>query len=125
MKIKPCLGVLLCLLSYSAYAADETSSSDAARYTRYTKEVRCVVCQNQNLADSTAPLANDLRQKIYTLILEKKSDAEIDDYLVKRYGEFILLRPRFSKLTALLWLFPFIALSVALLRLLKFQTARS
>jgi cytochrome c-type biogenesis protein CcmH len=76
-------------------------------------ETRCVVCQNQTIADSNAPLANDLRGKIYQMVLEKKSDAEIQTYLVDRYGEFILFRPRFNKSTILLWVFPFVAVACA------------
>ncbi len=87
-----------------------SSTTDATRFQSLTKEIRCVVCQNQNIADSNAPLANDLRQKIYTMILEKKSDNHIKKYLVKRYGEFILLQPPFNASTALLWLFPLVAL---------------
>ncbi|RDI40180.1 cytochrome c-type biogenesis protein [Aquicella lusitana] len=83
-----------------------TSVADAKRFESLTKEIRCVVCQNQNIADSNAPLANDLRLKVYQLVKNNKSDEEIKAYLVKRYGEFILLRPRFNLLTAILWLFP-------------------
>lgn len=90
------------------------NSIDKARYTALTKEVRCVVCQNQNIADSNAPLANDLRRKIYTMVEENKSDNDIKDYLVARYGEFILLKPRLNKLTLVLWLFPLISIVVVL-----------
>lgn len=96
------------------------NAADEARYVELTKEVRCVVCQNQNIADSSAPLANDLRKKIYTMVEKNKSDNEIKNYLVARYGEFILLKPRFNKLTVLLWLFPFIALLVVGLLLRRY-----
>jgi len=76
------------------------------RFNDLTKEIRCVVCQSQAIADSNAPLANDLREKIAMLIKANKTDEEIKDYLSKRYGEFILLEPRFNKLTIFLWLFP-------------------
>lgn len=95
------------------------SSSETQRFTRLTKEIRCVVCQNQSLADSNAPLANDLRAKIYHLMLEKQSDAEIKAYLVKRYGEFILLRPPFNQLTVLLWLFPLLGLLLGMIVLFR------
>jgi cytochrome c-type biogenesis protein CcmH len=97
--------ILVFLFRGTAFAADETVD-EATRFLSFTKEVRCIVCQNQNLAESTAPLAKDLRDKIHKMILEKKSDEEIKNYLVKRYGEFILLRPRLNKLTYLLWTFP-------------------
>lgn len=115
MKVKFIISLFLILLASSAIAME----SDAERYTRFTKEVRCIVCQNQNLADSSAPIADDLRNKIFALIQEKKSDAEINDYLVKRYGEFVLLRPRFNKSTVLLWFFPIIALSFIAFYLLR------
>lgn len=87
-----------------------TSSADTKRFESLTSEIRCVVCQNQNIADSNAPLANDLRKKVYDMVLDKKSNNEIKDYLVKRYGEFILLQPRFNTTTLILWAFPFIGL---------------
>lgn len=83
-----------------------SSSSEAARFHTLTNEVRCVVCQSQSIADSNAPLANDLREKIYRMILAKQSNDEIKNYLVKRYGDYILLEPQVSKLTLMLWLFP-------------------
>lgn len=88
------------------------SSQDAERFTALTNETRCVVCQFQNIAESNAPLAGSLRQKIYQLIQANKSDTEIRDYLVKRYGEVILLKPRFNPLTAILWLFPLLAIII-------------
>lgn len=97
-----------------------TSTADTNRFQSLTKEIRCVVCQNQNLAESNAPLANDLREKIYQMVRDNKSNEEIKHYLVNRYGEFILLRPSVNKFTFLLWTFPFIGLSIALLFLLTF-----
>lgn len=87
---------------------------DSYRFQLLTKEIRCVVCQNQTISDSNAPLANDLRDKVYRMILEKKSDDEIKNYLVKRYGEFILFKPRFNSSTFILWLFPLTSLIFAL-----------
>ena len=88
------------------------STQDAERFSALTNETRCVVCQFQNIAESNAPLADSLRHKIYELIQEKKSDEEIKTYLVKRYGEVILLKPRFNLLTALLWFFPLLGLAI-------------
>lgn len=109
------LMLLFFLISLPIYAMEQTpypftSASDNLRFQSLTKEIRCVVCQNQNIADSNAPLANDLRNKVYAMILEKKSDQEVKNYLVTRYGEFILLRPRLNTLTVFLWLFPFLGL---------------
>jgi len=86
-----------------------TSTEENIRFQSLTKEIRCVVCQNQSIADSNAPLANDLREKIYHMVLNKQSNTEIKDYLVKRYGEFILLEPQWNKMTAILWMFPLVA----------------
>ncbi len=95
--------------------------NDALRFQTLTKEVRCLVCQNQNIADSNAPLANDLREKIAAMINQQQSDAEIKAYLVKRYGEFILLNPRFNQTTFFLWLFPFLGLIIIVFLLLSVQ----
>lgn len=100
------------------------TSQDAHRFSVLTNETRCVVCQFQNIADSNAPLAGSLRDKIFQLIQEKKTDDEIKDYLVKRYGEVILLKPRFNPLTAILWLFPalgLLAFSIILFRFYRRQ----
>lgn len=87
-----------------------TRQADAERFYALTQTIRCVVCQNQNINDSNAPLANDLRAKVYAMVLEKQSDAAIQKYLVQRYGDFILLQPRFNPITAALWLIPFLSL---------------
>jgi cytochrome c-type biogenesis protein CcmH len=98
--------------SVNAAASAYTFSStyDARRFTTLTNETRCIVCQFQNLAESNAPIAVSMRDKIFQLINEKKSDDEIKTFLVKRYGEVILLKPRFNPMTYLLWLFPLGAL---------------
>jgi len=79
-------------------------------YKKMINELRCLVCQNQNLADSDADLAKDLRAQTYTMVQEGKGENEIVDYMVQRYGEFVLYRPRFSATTALLWIGPFLLL---------------
>ena len=83
-----------------------------ARYEKLIGEVRCLVCQNQTIKDSNAFLAQDLRREIRRLIEEGKSDAEIGDFLVERYGEFALYRPRMSGKTILLWLSPLLLIGV-------------
>jgi len=74
-------------------------------------ELRCLVCQNQSIDESEAPLAKDLRVLIRERLLAGDSDAAIMDFVVARYGEFVLLKPRFSPATALLWLGPFLILA--------------
>ncbi len=83
--------------------------SDPALETRaraLSKELRCMVCQNQSIDDSDAPLARDLRVLVRERLQSGDSDRQVIDFLVARYGEFVLLRPRFSSHTVLLWLGP-------------------
>jgi cytochrome c-type biogenesis protein CcmH len=90
-----------------------------ARYEEIIEEVRCLKCQNQSIRDSNAFLAADLRREIRRLLEEGKSDAEIYDFLVTRYGEFALYRPRASGKTLVLWLAPAILLVIGLLVLVR------
>lgn len=83
-----------------------------ARYEKIIEEVRCLKCQNQTIKDSNAFLAGDLRREIRRLLTEGKTDAEIFDFLVLRYGEFALYRPRASGKTLILWIAPFFLLIV-------------
>jgi len=83
-----------------------------ARYEKLIAEVRCLVCQNQTIKDSNAFLAQDLRREIRRLIEEGKTDAEIGDFLVDRYGEFALYRPRMTGKTILLWLSPLLLIGI-------------
>ena len=75
-------------------------------YVRLTHEVRCLVCQNQTIADSNAPLAADLRREIRQMLEEGRSEAEVTTFLLDRYGDFVLYKPRFKASTAALWLAP-------------------
>ena len=87
--------------------------ADPATETRLrglSQELRCLVCQNQTIADSNADLAVDLRREVRTQILQGRTDGEIKDYLVARYGDFVLYRPPLQSNTALLWLGPFVLL---------------
>ncbi|WP_019026334.1 cytochrome c-type biogenesis protein [Colwellia piezophila] len=76
------------------------------RFQALTKELRCPKCQNQNLADSNSPIAADLRKELYELLQQGKADIEIVNFMVDRYGEFVLYRPRVSSLTYVLWFGP-------------------
>jgi cytochrome c-type biogenesis protein CcmH len=81
-----------------------------ARARELSKELRCMVCQNQSIDDSDAPLARDLRLLVRERIASGDSDSQVIDFLVARYGEFVLLKPRFNPHTVLLWLLPPLAL---------------
>jgi len=99
-------------LSVSAVAIDSEQAFDdpelQARYEKLVAEVRCVTCQNQNIKDSNAFIASDLRREIRRMIGEGKSNEEIKDFLVTRYGDFVLYRPRFEGKTLALWIAPFL-----------------
>ena len=95
--------------------ADALDPSQQQRYQKLVNELRCLVCQNQSIADSDAPLAADLRTQVHRQLAAGRSDAEISEYVTERYGDFVLYRPPFKRSTWLLWLGPFALLAVALL----------
>lgn len=82
------------------------SAEEEARYRELARELRCVMCQNQSLADSHAQIAMDLRREVLNLMREGRSDPEIREHLVARYGEFVLYRPEVEPKTWLLWFGP-------------------
>lgn len=88
-------------------------------------ELRCLVCQNESLAGSQADLAKDLRREVRGLIKEGKSDQEVKDFLVSRYGDFVLYRPQVKPETYLLWAGPFILLIVGIAVLVRYLRRRS
>ncbi len=113
---------LLIVSSYTQAVIEEVAFSDPKQEQRYQSliaELRCLVCQNQNLADSNAELAKDLRRRTIELINKGKSDKQILAYMRERYGDFVLYRPPFNKTTFLLWIGPFILLLLALLTIFK------
>jgi len=80
------------------------------RFEKLTRELRCLVCQNQNLADSDAPLAHDLRREVHKMLLSGKTNEQIKLFLVERYGDFVLYRPPVQENTYALWLGPLVLL---------------
>ena len=94
--------------------AQENNPQTEARIRQLSEKLRCLVCQNQSLADSNAELAQDLRVKLREQVQAGRSDEEIMDYLVQRYGDFVRYEPPFKASTALLWLGPFVLLASAL-----------
>ena len=106
----------LAMVTSPAVAIDTGKAFDdpelQARYEKIIDEVRCLKCQNQTIKDSNAFLASDLRREIRRMIEEGKTDAEIYDFLVARYGEFALYRPRMSGKTLVLWIAPFLLLGL-------------
>jgi len=109
MKILPGILTLLLLSSASLAIDTEEAFEDPemqARYEKILDEVRCLKCQNQTIKDSNAFLAGDLRREIRRMISDGMTDEQIFDFLVDRYGEFALYRPRASGKTLILWLAP-------------------
>lgn len=106
---------LLCAQPSWSAAIEQREFADAAQrelYYEMIKELRCLVCQNQNLAESDADLAKDLRNKTYDLINQGEDRQSIVDYMVTRYGDFVLYRPPFKLSTAVLWLGPLFLLAI-------------
>lgn len=121
-----------CLLFSSASLAApiETFKFESAEtekiFHKLSEELRCLVCQNQNIAESNADLAKDLRLEIYNMLSEGKSEEEIVDFMVQRYGDYVLYRPPFKPMTWLLWFAPVLVFVFGLIyvvRLMKAQTA--
>lgn len=102
--------LIACLLSVASYAAidvyDFDSVQQEAQYRGLIEELRCPKCQNQNLAGSDAPIAQDLKQKTYDMIKDGRSDSEIRTYMQDRYGDFISYKPPVRPSTWVLWFFP-------------------
>jgi cytochrome c-type biogenesis protein CcmH len=106
----------------AALAADPVAEK---RLLKLSEELRCLVCQNQNIADSNAELAQDLRREIRTMIGAGKSDKEIIDFMVVRYGDFVLYRPPVKGTTLLLWGGPVILLVFGIFILVRYQRRRA
>jgi len=109
-----CWLLLLLLVTTQVGAAIDThefeSDVQRLRYQTFIDEMRCPKCQNQNLSGSDSPIAMDLRRELYLMITEGRSDKEIIDFMVERYGDYILYRPRVSPVTYLLWFGPLVLL---------------
>ena len=118
--------ILILLISNFAFAGEAMPLAEdpalEARLKAMSHELRCLVCQNSTLADSSAPLAEDLRKEIRAQMRAGKSDKEVVNYLVARYGDFVRYRPPVNNSTALLWFGPFLLLIIGgfvLYRVLK------
>ena len=113
------VAVLLGLLAVEVQAIDTEQDLPTpelqARYDNLINELRCLVCQNQSIADSNAGLASDLRREVHSMLLAGKTDAEILKFMTDRYGDFVLFRPPFVRRTLLLWLAPALLLGIGTL----------
>jgi len=128
MRILAAVAVAMTLWSAPALAVqpDEVLSDPAleARARALSRELRCMVCQNQSIDDSDAPLARDLRILVRDRLKAGDSDGQVIDFLVARYGQFVLLRPHFGADTALLWLAPVGVLAIGVVALVLFARRR-
>lgn len=129
MKILKYAAIAFLICGANAWAGADLLRFDnpehERRYQTLIKELRCLVCQNQNLADSNADLATDLREKVYQMIQAGSSDDDIVDYMVDRYGDFVLYRPPVNTATILLWAGPFLILCIAVLGVITFIRRRN
>lgn len=96
-----------------------------ARYNVLIDELRCLVCQNQNLKGSNSELAKDMRDKVYQMITAGKTNQEIIDFMVARYGDFVLYKPPFKSITLLLWLGPLLFFVIAMIVLFRIVKQRN
>jgi len=122
------MSLLMLLASANAYAGIEVHTFDTPRqeadYKQLINELRCLVCQNQNIADSNADLAKDLRREIYGMISNGQDRDQIVRFMTDRYGDFVMYRPPFKTSTAVLWVGPFVLLGLGVIGLLLFIRKR-
>ena len=128
--MKRLFALLLLALVLGAAGAKEAAplADDPAveqRMVAISEEMRCLVCQNESLSASRSELAQDLRRELRTLIKQGKTDAEIREFMVSRYGDFVLYRPQIKPTTYLLWAGPFILMIVAVVVLLVYLRRRN
>lgn len=121
---------IICIFSIGGAIASEATplAEDPVteqRLINISEEMRCLVCQNESLAGSRSDLANDLRREIRILIKEGKSDDQIRNFMVERYGDFVLYRPPVKPITWLLWIGPFVILAIGIAGLLTYLRRRN
>ncbi|HHI77090.1 MAG TPA: cytochrome c-type biogenesis protein CcmH [Gammaproteobacteria bacterium] len=117
-------GLLLWLAATTALATnievyDFDSPQQERTYKELTSELRCLVCQNQDIADSNAELAQDMRHKVFRMLKEGKTKQEIIDFMVQRYGDFVRYKPPFKGKTLVLWIGPFVIFVLAVALMLR------
>jgi cytochrome c-type biogenesis protein CcmH len=130
MRAIPIASMLLCLFlaSRAVLAVDTTQLPTPelqARYLSLTHELRCMQCQNESIADSPVNLAADLRREVGEMLIAGKSDEDVRNFMVARYGEFILFRPRFSTRNFWLWATPGVLLLIGAFVAVRVVSQRS
>ena len=127
------LAILLLLFSMTVLAQKTTTQVpmvfanqlEQDRFDQLTQELRCLVCQNQNIAESNAELAKDLRLEIYTMLQKGQTEDEIVDFMVERYGDYVLYRPPFKPMTWLLWFGPLMIFVLGIFYAIRFMKSQS
>lgn len=116
--MKVLIALVLCLLTLPVSAVVEyhpfTDPAKEQAYQTLISELRCLVCQNQTIADSNADLAKDLRQQVYDMLQQGKTQQDVVDFMTQRYGDFVMYRPAFGIKTGLLWLGPIVFLLIGI-----------
>ena len=121
--MKRLLFIVILIMSVNCYSVDYRQLADPKQQESYdtlTKELRCLVCQNQTIADSNAELAADLRRQVYEMLEKGKSRDEIVQFMTDRYGDFVLYKPAFKGKTTILWIAPIIFLLMGLITVFFF-----
>lgn len=123
------VALLLVMASSALFAASEVLTFDSdelrERYSELTFQLRCPKCQNQNVADSNAPISEDIRQKTYEMLHQGYSNQEIIDFMVDRYTEFVIYKPQMSMVTIWLWIVPALVLLTGLTFLFRMTRSNS
>lgn len=118
--------ILVLLLTLSGFAGarveyrEFSNAEQQQAYDDLISELRCLVCQNQTIADSNADLAKDLRRQVYEMLQQGKTKQDIADFMTQRYGDFVLYNPPFKAKTGLLWIGPFVFLIIGLIAVFVF-----
>jgi cytochrome c-type biogenesis protein CcmH len=127
-RFTPALLVMLVIVA-SAHALDANGQIEdpqlQARYEKITKDLRCLVCQNESVADSNAPLAEDLRRQVREMLIGGKSDDAVFDFMTARYGEFVRYNPPLEAKTMLIWGAPFVMLLIGVAVIFRVVRQRS
>ena len=123
------LWMVLLVLSFSVNAGSIEAYSfenkeQEKTYQSLIEDLRCLVCQNQNIAESNAELAKDMRRKTHEMVTQGKSEKEISEFMVTRYGDFVLYRPPFEPMTWLLWFGPLIIFLIGLIFVVRFMKSQ-
>ena len=124
-----CAFVLVLLTCFPSWGKEAALLADdpvvEQRLITISEEMRCLVCQNESLAGSRSDLANDLRRELRTLIKQGKTDAEIREFMVSRYGDFVLYRPPVKPMTWMLWIGPFVLMIAGVVALFVYMRRRN